>query len=448
MNLSANRLFYWACLVFSLLLRACPVLAKPGGVGQALLGYDIAEIGLDGRTWIVSPAGDDDGEGTEADPLRTLQAAADRVEPGDTVLVRAGTYTNTDDHALVIFRRGGTAERWVRLANYPGETPTLQFDSLRGIKTEGASYLVIEGFRIIGAAADVDPQAAFDHAERFVGEDYSQTRFFGVGIRIDGRDSEPARLFAPHHRARQRDFRLLGRRHRHRPGGLSADRKQRGFPVQLLYAVGRQRHLRMAVRGLRRSHRPLPHRHPKQPGLPQRQPREVLDDEGVLRRQRDHPRCVAQQPGGDRRRRVHPALHRSGPGAHNICFLNGGRGINIYESDHIDLVHNTLWRNAQRENVKNEIELGRTHHTRIVNNLIVVAEGKRGVGGYQSGQITMDHNLIHGAAGSDFPPGEHTLNLDPRLIQPPPHRDEGPPSSLEAEAYDFAGRRFARPFRG
>ncbi len=197
MNLSANRLFYWACLVFSLLLRACPVLAQPGGVGQALLGYDIAEIGLDGRTWIVSPAGDDDGEGTEADPLRTLQAAADRVEPGDTVLVRAGTYTNTDDHALVIFRRGGTAERWVRLANYPGETPTLQFDSLRGIKTEGASYLVIEGFRIIGAAADVDPQAAFDHAERFVGEDYSQTRFFGVGIRIDGRDSEP-RVYSHH----------------------------------------------------------------------------------------------------------------------------------------------------------------------------------------------------------------------------------------------------------
>ncbi|MCK6490573.1 MAG: right-handed parallel beta-helix repeat-containing protein, partial [Planctomycetes bacterium] len=49
----------------------------------------------EGRTWVVSQAAagaGDDQPGTEAAPLRTIQAAAERAQAGDTVLVRAGIY--------------------------------------------------------------------------------------------------------------------------------------------------------------------------------------------------------------------------------------------------------------------------------------------------------------------------------------------------------------------
>ncbi|HPH68713.1 MAG TPA: DUF1565 domain-containing protein, partial [Kofleriaceae bacterium] len=44
------------------------------------------------KTLYVTPAGDDHLSGNESEPLLTLQRAADLVQPGDTVFVRAGTY--------------------------------------------------------------------------------------------------------------------------------------------------------------------------------------------------------------------------------------------------------------------------------------------------------------------------------------------------------------------
>lgn len=44
-------------------------------------------------TWHVSSTGSDTAAGTDTAPWRTIQHAADRVQPGDTVIVHAGTYT-------------------------------------------------------------------------------------------------------------------------------------------------------------------------------------------------------------------------------------------------------------------------------------------------------------------------------------------------------------------
>ena len=46
-----------------------------------------------GATFHVSPTGNDSAAGTDTAPFLTIQHAADRVPPGDTVVVHAGTYT-------------------------------------------------------------------------------------------------------------------------------------------------------------------------------------------------------------------------------------------------------------------------------------------------------------------------------------------------------------------
>src|SRR5688572_1043280 len=46
-------------------------------------------------TYFVSTGGDDGSPGSESAPFRTIQQAANVAQPGDTVLVRGGTYRET-----------------------------------------------------------------------------------------------------------------------------------------------------------------------------------------------------------------------------------------------------------------------------------------------------------------------------------------------------------------
>ncbi|MFZ9937535.1 MAG: hypothetical protein ACO3JG_10840 [Luteolibacter sp.] len=62
-----------------------------------------------GRTLVVdnrAPAAADTSDGGEDSPLKTIQAAADRAMPGDTILVKGGIYRE-----WVVTARGGTREK-------------------------------------------------------------------------------------------------------------------------------------------------------------------------------------------------------------------------------------------------------------------------------------------------------------------------------------------------
>ena len=93
-------------------------------------GFGIAKIGLlvvllfssifillgnaSATTYYVSPTGSDSSSGTSSSPFKTIQKAADIVNPGDTVIVRDGTYTDTDgDDFIVKISRSGTSSAWV-----------------------------------------------------------------------------------------------------------------------------------------------------------------------------------------------------------------------------------------------------------------------------------------------------------------------------------------------
>ena len=74
---------------------------------------------LAAKTLVVdnqSPTADDSNPGTETRPLKTIDAAAQLAEPGDTVLVRAGVYRER-----VAPARGGTAEAPIVYQAAPGE---------------------------------------------------------------------------------------------------------------------------------------------------------------------------------------------------------------------------------------------------------------------------------------------------------------------------------------
>ena len=87
-------------------------------------------------TWYVSPSGSDDAGGSSLGaPFRTIQRAADAANPGDTVLVRGGTYRET-----VTPRRSGTASAPITFKPYNGERVTVSgADPVTGWARHGGS---------------------------------------------------------------------------------------------------------------------------------------------------------------------------------------------------------------------------------------------------------------------------------------------------------------------
>ena len=70
--------------------------------------------------FFVAPNGNDTNPGTKAKPLASIQAAAGKLRPGDTCLIRGGTYRET-----VIFPHSGTADKPITLKPYRNERVTV-----------------------------------------------------------------------------------------------------------------------------------------------------------------------------------------------------------------------------------------------------------------------------------------------------------------------------------
>ena len=106
-----------------------------------------------GVTYYVSTSGNDNNAGTLAAPWRTIQKAANTVQPGDTVQVRAGTY----NEVVTLKTSGNSTQGYITFANYPGEAPIVDGTGL-GRRASGQTglfslegtfnYIVIKGFEI------------------------------------------------------------------------------------------------------------------------------------------------------------------------------------------------------------------------------------------------------------------------------------------------------------
>jgi len=106
-----------------------------------------------GVTYYVSTSGNDNNAGTLAAPWRTIQKAANTVQAGDTVQVRAGTY----NEVVTLKTSGNSTQGYITFANYPGEAPIIDGTGLAvgasgqtGLfSLEGTfNYIVIKGFEI------------------------------------------------------------------------------------------------------------------------------------------------------------------------------------------------------------------------------------------------------------------------------------------------------------
>jgi hypothetical protein len=101
-----------------------------------------------GTTRVVAPWGDDAAAGTADAPFRTVLHGLLAVQPGDTLLLREGTYVETIKSPPIA---AGRADARITFAAWPGERPVIS--GLLWLK--GASYWTLDRLAVTWADTDL-----------------------------------------------------------------------------------------------------------------------------------------------------------------------------------------------------------------------------------------------------------------------------------------------------
>lgn len=406
----------FTCLLLALFIHATSVNAELLKVDPSL-----EAVGLNGKTYYVSPDGNDRNSGTrESSPLRTIQAAAFEAEPGDTVLVREGIYSDLGGQEYVLyFNGGGTEENWIRFANYPGEKPVIEIEGRGGILLSGASYVLVEGFTIRANNEEVDHEEAVEFAKVFQNDDYSDLRLFTTGITVSLEGSR-----YPHHiilrgntvsgcngngiAVKRADYVLVERNTTfenafYSPWGTSGisvwsswnlDDNVNTYRTVLRGNVSYRNENRVIFWMLGR----------------------ITDGNGIII---DALKNVQSDLVGDGYDVPYSGKILI---ANNVCYENGGRGINVFQSENIDIVNNTLYLNSSHPEMQGEIGLGAANDIRIYNNIAYEREDSVSVSewsesGANYGSYDIEHLMTRfGEENADVYIGSREIKGDPKFV--------------------------------
>ncbi|MGA1978692.1 MAG: choice-of-anchor Q domain-containing protein [Bacteroidales bacterium] len=368
---------------------------------------------LSATNYYVSPTGSNNNNGLSADkPFKTLQHAADLTVPGDTVFAMTGTYTNlnTGDNVLNI-NNSGTANSWIVYKNHPGNTPVIQlYDQWAGIQVQGADYIVIDGFVVIGNNDSITPDYAQSQKNNI---NNPATSGNGIGCAPEYGNSSNK----PHHiiirnctvskcggggiYSVQGDYlrienNIVSECAWYSPYGNS------GISLYQNWNSDSSTGIKNYVMGntCYRNEEYIP---VSTAGI-------ITDGNGIII---DDSRNTQ---GGS----MLGAYIGKTYIANNLVFNNGGRGIHCYSSDKVIVVNNTCFQNCQSPSVQDgEFTAYDTDSVSFINNISFPAYDIRPMNeSSTSTYLTVDHNLWAANSGLANPFGTNTVTNSPDFVLP------------------------------
>jgi len=135
-----------------------------------LLAFGLSPV-FAGRHYVATN-GNDANEGAARSPWATISNAMRKAQPGDTIFVRDGTYTEGEIWIQRNYGMGGKNGKYVTISAYPGEQPIFTNGS-RGMIVD-ASYVRVIGLEFQNGKSmyNVDWSGPTDHVE-FIGNRFS-----------------------------------------------------------------------------------------------------------------------------------------------------------------------------------------------------------------------------------------------------------------------------------
>lgn len=111
-------------------------------------------------SWYVAPNGDDAAPGTLDRPFATVARAQDSADPGDTVVLRGGTYQLKESQiarsqgifaSVIVLHKSGTPERPITYRAYENEKPVFDGSAVKPVGQRVTAFLVTGSWlRLVG----------------------------------------------------------------------------------------------------------------------------------------------------------------------------------------------------------------------------------------------------------------------------------------------------------
>ena len=327
----------------------------------------------------IAPNGNNANIGSESLPWKSFGHAVYRLKPGETVLVKAGTYNET-----LYIDKSGVAGKPITYKAYPGQKPKIEINKkqFEGILIHGASYIHVEGFEVVYTAPG---------AETANGEQGDN----GIDISNKGQ-------VLPHH------ITIKNNNVHGFPGGgiftvladyvtfegntvwenaLWSKWGNSGISmyqnVNVDLAVG----YHMVIRGntIYKNENKLPSFAIGSTTITDGNCI-IIDDTRLTQKFLEN-------------KTPFPAYNSATLIENNVCFDNGARGIHVYSSDNVLVRNNTLYKNQRTSSINDgELTAIDASNVKFVNNIIYATPGKKANGIYNANNVVFERNLYFGSS--------------------------------------------------
>ncbi|NJN88681.1 MAG: hypothetical protein HC881_23375 [Leptolyngbyaceae cyanobacterium SL_7_1] len=361
-------------------------------------------------SYYVSGNGNDSNDGLSAkSPFRDINTAAQLTKPGDTVYVMDGTYRE------FYIKNSGTKDAWITYTAYPGHKPKVTTKNWDAISVQGASYVIIEKFEVEGNNRLFTAEQARSQSDRWYDPEMVGNGIYITATWDDGKQHWEGRK--PHHivvrnnvvhdfgghgiASRYADYltyenNIVYNNSWYSPHSTSG--------INNLYSWNSDNNTgyKMVVRGnVVYNNRNY---------VPWTTVGTIIDGNGILID--DSRNSQYKSTMGVYRGRT---LIEN-----NVVYNNGGRGIAVFSSDHVDVFNNTTYNNSQSPEIRDgEITAIEASDVRVFNNIMYAATGELANKTYNAENVLYDYNLIYNQSGEVEKAGQHNIvGRDPLFVEP------------------------------
>lgn len=352
----------------------------------------------------AEPGGD--GQ-SPARAFASLQAAADVTEPGDTVYIMNGTYSDEgafSNQGPLNITRSGTAEAPIRYTAFPAHRPviTVSLNGWNGIRVTSAAYIIIDHLRLIGNAA------ALTYEDAYAAQDLGKPTFNANGIFVG---KQPGNTGEGSHHVWVTDNLV-----RHWPGGGVAASSTDYLVVRRNVVHSNAWWAVYANSGITTL---TPFNADQHDGY-----RNFITENVTYRNESYIPwvRTGAISDGNgiivDSTITSEPAYTGRTYVANNVSFDNGGSGIHAYRSGNVDMVNNTVFANSRSPALDYaNLHANSCEDTNLLNNVIYTSAGEPTNLDFRNVNVRYDYNIYFGGL-EPVVVGPNDIIADPQLVNP------------------------------
>lgn len=343
------------------------------------------------KIYYVATNGYDSNPGTLEQPWRSPQKAADTMLPGDTVLIREGTYELSSPYSApgqagLAIRKSGAPDAWIRYRAYPGERPHIRSASWVTIGIQSVAYICIEGLEV----------TTKPFTTRFGNNSLGSGIGTGDAHHIIIRSNLAHDCGGGGIAGNDSDYILIEGNvvwgnafyNPYQCSGISLCTAHDFDPLPGYHNV---------IRGN------VCYSNENKVGTPEGF---FTDGNGIII---------------DYSKNTLPEVPTTGRFLveNNLCFANGSRGIHIYKSVNVDVFNNTCYQNGQAKfltGARVEICVGISDNVVIKNNIVVGDSRYTNIIMVDAKNVVVDYNLQWG--GTVGVKGDNDLFEDPRFVKP------------------------------